>query len=280
MPNPWDIGTTRLLTGLGYEALATTSAGLAYSLGRRDGEAAVTREEALEHAARSPERPSCRSTATSRTGSATIPRASPRRSAEPRRPGSSAARSRTRPPHPGDRSIRSPGGRAHQRQRGGGCRPAVLVHAHGARRELPARPQRPRRHDRAAPGLRQGGRRRPLCTGAARHRRHPHGLCGGLEAGQRTRAPGAPSVELLSAAGVRRVSLGTGLVRTALGAFLRAARDVREHGTFGCLDGAATSEDLKPFLERARIRRGCRAGRGSGSRISAAAAIIASGAGG
>ena len=63
--------------------------------------------------------------------------------------------------------------------------------------------------------------------------------------------PGGPSVELLSAAGVRRVSLGTGLVRTALGAFLRAARDVREHGTFGCLDGAATSKDLEPFLEGA-----------------------------
>src|SRR3954462_4382580 len=51
MPNPWDIGTTRILAGLGYEALATTSAGLAYSLGRRDGTSAVTRDEALEHAA-------------------------------------------------------------------------------------------------------------------------------------------------------------------------------------------------------------------------------------
>jgi 2-methylisocitrate lyase-like PEP mutase family enzyme len=51
MPNPWDIGTARILAGLGYEAIATTSAGLAYSLGRADGESAVTREEALEHGA-------------------------------------------------------------------------------------------------------------------------------------------------------------------------------------------------------------------------------------
>ena len=51
MPNPWDIGTTRVLAGLGYQALATTSGGLAFSLGRRDGQSAVTREEALEHAA-------------------------------------------------------------------------------------------------------------------------------------------------------------------------------------------------------------------------------------
>jgi 2-methylisocitrate lyase-like PEP mutase family enzyme len=60
---------------------------------------------------------------------------------------------------------------------------------------------------------------------------------------------GGPSVELLSAAGVRRVSLGSGLFNTALGAFLRAAKDVHEHGTFGFLDGAATSRDLQPFLE-------------------------------
>ena len=51
MPNPWDVGTARVLAGLGYAALATTSGGLAYALGRRDGEAAVTRDEALEHAA-------------------------------------------------------------------------------------------------------------------------------------------------------------------------------------------------------------------------------------
>ena len=52
MPNPWDIGTTRILTGIGFKALATTSGGLAYALGRRDGEGAVSREEALEHSAR------------------------------------------------------------------------------------------------------------------------------------------------------------------------------------------------------------------------------------
>ena len=34
MPNPWDVGSARLLTSLGFEALATTSAGLAWSLGR------------------------------------------------------------------------------------------------------------------------------------------------------------------------------------------------------------------------------------------------------
>src|SRR5918996_3709256 len=50
MPNPWDVGTARILAGLGFEALATTSAGLAFALGRRDGEGAVSRDEALAHA--------------------------------------------------------------------------------------------------------------------------------------------------------------------------------------------------------------------------------------
>jgi 2-methylisocitrate lyase-like PEP mutase family enzyme len=50
VPNPWDAGSARMLARLGFEALATTSAGLAFSLGKSDGEGAVTREEALENA--------------------------------------------------------------------------------------------------------------------------------------------------------------------------------------------------------------------------------------
>jgi 2-methylisocitrate lyase-like PEP mutase family enzyme len=47
MPNPWDVGSARVLEQLGFEALATTSAGLAWSLGR--GDAQVTLDEVLEH---------------------------------------------------------------------------------------------------------------------------------------------------------------------------------------------------------------------------------------
>ena len=50
MPNPWDAGSARILAALGFKALATTSAGLAFSLGKRDGTGDVTREEALENA--------------------------------------------------------------------------------------------------------------------------------------------------------------------------------------------------------------------------------------
>jgi 2-methylisocitrate lyase-like PEP mutase family enzyme len=49
MPNPWDLGSARLLASLGFEALATTSSGFAATLGRNDG--SVTRDEAIVHSA-------------------------------------------------------------------------------------------------------------------------------------------------------------------------------------------------------------------------------------
>jgi 2-methylisocitrate lyase-like PEP mutase family enzyme len=49
MPNPWDVGSARLLASCGFEALATTSAGLAWSLGKPDG--SVSRDELIAHVA-------------------------------------------------------------------------------------------------------------------------------------------------------------------------------------------------------------------------------------
>src|SRR5437868_14175447 len=48
IPNPWDAGSARILAGLGFQALATSSGACAGTLGRRDGQ--VRREEALAHA--------------------------------------------------------------------------------------------------------------------------------------------------------------------------------------------------------------------------------------
>src|SRR5256885_15500604 len=48
IPNPWDPGSARILAGLGFEALATSSAASAGVLGRRDGK--VTRDDAMAHA--------------------------------------------------------------------------------------------------------------------------------------------------------------------------------------------------------------------------------------
>src|SRR3954469_23672280 len=48
IPNPWDAGSARILAGLGFEALATSSAASAAAIAKRDG--GLTRDEALEHA--------------------------------------------------------------------------------------------------------------------------------------------------------------------------------------------------------------------------------------
>jgi 2-methylisocitrate lyase-like PEP mutase family enzyme len=51
MPNPWDAGSARVLASLGFPALATTSAGFAFALGRRDAEGLLSREETFANAA-------------------------------------------------------------------------------------------------------------------------------------------------------------------------------------------------------------------------------------
>ena len=56
------------------------------------------------------------------------------------------------------------------------------------------------------------------------------------------------SVDDLAAAGVRRISVGSALRAAALGAFLRAAREVREHGTFSFADDAASFAEIDAFM--------------------------------
>src|SRR4029450_11872149 len=48
IPNPWDIASSKMLAGLGFQALATSSAAAACAIGKKDG--GLTRDEALEHA--------------------------------------------------------------------------------------------------------------------------------------------------------------------------------------------------------------------------------------
>src|SRR5690348_1332711 len=49
IPNPWDAGTARLLAYLGFDALATTSAGYAFSVGQRDN--TIGRDQMIQHVA-------------------------------------------------------------------------------------------------------------------------------------------------------------------------------------------------------------------------------------
>jgi len=50
MPNAWEAGSAKILASLGFEAIASTSAGLAYSMGKPDGESKITREDTIKNA--------------------------------------------------------------------------------------------------------------------------------------------------------------------------------------------------------------------------------------
>jgi 2-methylisocitrate lyase-like PEP mutase family enzyme len=57
------------------------------------------------------------------------------------------------------------------------------------------------------------------------------------------------SVAQLAAMGVKRITLGSALARAAFGAFLRAAREIRDKGTFCFTDEAAPSKEINALLE-------------------------------
>ena len=88
-----------------------------------------------------------------------------------------------------------------------------------------------------APGLRDLSAIRTVCGAVGK----PVNVIMGLAGAQF-------SVDDLAAAGVRRISVGSAFARAALGAFLRAAREVREHGTFGFADGAASFAEIHAFM--------------------------------
>jgi 2-methylisocitrate lyase-like PEP mutase family enzyme len=57
VPNPWDVGTAWMLAHLGFEALATTSAGYAFSVGKQD--TTIGRDEMMTHVSASCQQPTC-----------------------------------------------------------------------------------------------------------------------------------------------------------------------------------------------------------------------------
>ena len=102
IPNPWDIASSKMLAGLGFQALATSSAAAACAIGRRDG--GLTRDQALEHARMIVGATDLPVSADLEKGFGTHPRSWPRRSASRPRPDSSGARLKTRQ---AIRSVRS-----------------------------------------------------------------------------------------------------------------------------------------------------------------------------
>jgi 2-methylisocitrate lyase-like PEP mutase family enzyme len=249
IPNPWDAGTARLLAHLGFEALATTSAGYAFSAGRRDN--TVERHDMMAHV-------SAIVSATDLPVSADLENGygdSPETVAETIRLAAAAGlagasiEDMSRDPdhaiyqheHAEDR-IRAAAAVAH-------ALPFAFILTARAENYLVGRPdlkdtiQRLQSYQEAgadvlyAPGLTSRGDIAEVVRSVDR----PVNVVMGLQGVQLTLAE-------LSAIGVRRVSVGSALSRAALGAFLRAAREMREHGTFAFAEQAVSYRDLNAIF--------------------------------
>ena len=188
MPNPWDVGSARLLESLGFEALATTSAGFAWSLGRLDQ--TVTRDELVAHVA-------AIAAATTVPLNVDSERCYPGRPRRRRRDRVVARRSRRRRLldrglRPGDGHDRRRRGRGRARSDRSRCRAraARAARAHRPGREPHPRRRRPRRHDRAPARLSRRRCRRGLRAGPRRPRADPGGRRGGRRARERPRPAG------------------------------------------------------------------------------------------
>jgi 2-methylisocitrate lyase-like PEP mutase family enzyme len=248
LPNPWDIGTARILAGLGFQALATTSAGLAFSLGRRDGEGAVSRDEAIAHAADIVTATDLPVSADLENGFGPRPEDAAetiRRAGAAGLAGASIEDASGDPAAPiYDRTLAIERVVAAVEAARALGRPFVLTaraenFLHG-RPDLDDTIARLAAFEAAgaevlyAPGLGKLDDIRRVCAAV----KAPVNVLGG----------GAMSVAELAAAGAARVSLGAALARAALGGFLRAARELRENGSFGFRKEAAGFSEIEAFM--------------------------------
>jgi 2-methylisocitrate lyase-like PEP mutase family enzyme len=234
IPNPWDVGSARILAKLGFKALATTSAGMAFSLGMREG--AVSKEDALAH---------CRmiAAATALPVSGDLERGygdSPeevaqtiRDAAETGLAGGSIEDHTGRPDNPiFDFTLAVE--RIHAAAEAARALPVDFVLTARAENFLWDRPdlddtiKRLQAFEKAgadvlfAPGLRDIESIRTVCGSVSK----PVNVIIGL--------PGmhfgfAEAAE----AGAKRISVGSSLARLAYGSLIEAAREMREEGTFG-----------------------------------------------
>jgi 2-methylisocitrate lyase-like PEP mutase family enzyme len=254
IPNPWDAGTARLLAGLGFEALTTTSAGLAITLGRPDGAGLITREETLANAKAVAEATDLPTAADLENGFGHSPEAAAEtiRLAADRAGlvGGSIEDSSGDPARPiydfqhAVERVAAAAEAAHALPF-----PFVLVgraenYIHG-RPDLDDTIRRLRAYEAAgadvlyAPGLNRAEDIRAVCAAVTK----PVNAVMGLKSAHF-------SVAELAALGVRRISVGSALTRAALAGFLHAAREIREQGTFHFAESAV------PFAEAMALMSG------------------------
>jgi len=242
LPNPWDVGSARVLAWLGFEALATTSSGFAATLGLRDG--SVTREQAIGHAAQIVGATPLPVSADLENGFADEPEGVAQTVAaaiDAGLAGCSIEDFTGRADEPiYDRSLAAARVAAAAQAAHSGEQRLVLTaraenHLHG-RDDLADTIARLQRYAEAgadvlyAPGLTRADDIRAVVTGADR----PVNVLA---------VAGAPSVAELADLGVARISVGGAFAFAALGALVEAARELRADGSFGYLRYSALGRE-------------------------------------
>lgn len=233
IPNPWNAGTARILTALGFEALATTSAGYAFAVGRRDSSAGLARDEILDNAMSIVDATDLPVSADLEDGFGRDPEtcaATIRLAADVGLVGGSIEDATGDPNNPiydfGLAFERIAAAAEAARN----CRFMLTARAENFLHGRPDLDDTIRRLNALAdagadvlyaPGLPTLEAIREVCAAVPK----PVNVVMGLK------GPSWP-VEELAAAGVKRISVGGSFARAALGGFLRAAREVKEKGTF------------------------------------------------
>jgi 2-methylisocitrate lyase-like PEP mutase family enzyme len=243
LPNPWDVGSARLLASLGFAALATTSGGFAATLGRLDG--AVTRGEALGHAAAIAAATPLPVSADLENGFADEPAGVAETITLAAAAGLAGCSVEDFTRRPGEPIYDL--GLARERVAAAAAAaqaaPGPLVLTARAENYLHGRPDladtilRLQAYQEAgadvlyAPGLTSLADIQAVVSAVDR----PVNVLA---------LRGTPSVPQLTAAGVRRISVGSAFSNAALGAVVSAARELREQGTYGFLDQAAIGREI------------------------------------
>ena len=251
IPNPWDIGTARMLAQLGFEALATTSAGFAFSIGQCDN--TVSREQMMAHVSAIAEATQLPVSADLENGFGD----SPEFVAESIRLAIAAGLAGCSIEDATQQSDNPLYEQSHAADR---IRAAAEV-AHGlpfpftltaraenylvGRADLRDTIKRLQSYQEAgadvlyAPGLTSTDEIVAVVSSVDR----PVNVLMGLA--------GVPfGLQELTEIGVKRVSVGSALSRASFGAFLRAAKEMQEHGTFSFAQEAVGFQEISAMLRK------------------------------
>lgn len=252
IPNPWDAGSSRILTALGFEALATTSAGFAYSIGKRDSAAALSREALLENARAIVAATHLPVSADLEDGFGTAPETCAETIAMAAGVGLVGGSIEDATGDPADPIFAFSLAVERVAAAAEAARPLPFVLTARAENFLYGRPdlddtiRRLQAFEAAgadvlyAPGLRDIEAIRTVCAAVTKPVNVVMGLAGK-----------AFSVSELQAAGVKRISVGGSFARAALGALVRAATEVKEHGTFGYAADAMPAQEAEGYMPEA-----------------------------